>query len=202
MMSTRVRIGAGILLVSCSGCGLRDPEDTAGAELRWDARHTQKPLAISGDGLTLSWDQDSDTKYQPIWLGSQTTARLSSGVFTWDFQIKSLASQQIGVGLMLEPADWGFFGYLGASSTAWSYDAYEGAIVTATEAIHSGLPVIREAGTVRVRLDLRHNYEFKFIVDGTETPTVSLPKGSVVIPAGCLLRKGQIVTIGNFQKLE
>jgi hypothetical protein len=203
-MSIRMvsRLAAGVLVVSCNGCAPRDPAATDSTDMRWDAGRTQKPLAISADGLTLSWEQDADTKYQPSWLGSETTARLSGGVFTWDFQIKSVASRQIGVGLMLDPADWGFFGYLGASNTAWSYDAYEGAIVTATEAVHSGLPAIRERGTVGVYLDLKHKYEFKFIVNGTETPTVPVPKGSTVIPAACLLRKGQIVTIGNVRRIE
>jgi len=27
--------------------------------VRWDGQHTQKPLTISEDGLTLSWDTDS-----------------------------------------------------------------------------------------------------------------------------------------------
>jgi len=159
-------------------------------------------LAISNDGLTLSWERDSDSKYQPIWLGSQTTARLSDGVFAWDFIINAVASRQIGVGLMLEPPNWGFFGYLGASDTAWSYDAYEGAVVTATEAIQSGLPTISTSGMVSVYLDLKHTYEFKFIVDGTDSALVSLPRGSTVIPAGCLLRKGQIVTLSRLRRIE
>lgn len=200
MISIALRIGAGMLFLWCFGCA--SANRTPSMEMKWDPRHTQQPLAISNDGLTLSWERDSDSKYQPIWLGSQTTARLSDGVFAWDFIINAVASRQIGVGLMLEPANWGFFGYLGASDTAWSYDAFEGAVVTATEAIQSGLPTISKSGTVSVYLDLKHKYEFKFIVDGTDTPPVSLPRGSTVIPAGCLLSKGQIVTLSGLRRIE
>jgi len=166
--------------------------------LRWDEQHTQKPLTISKDGLTLSWDSDS----KAAWLGSQTTGRLSDGVFTWDFNIDEIAERQIGVGILLDPPDWGFFGYLGAGKHAWSYDPFEGAIVTETKAIHSKLPKIGKRGTVSVRLDLKTKNECVFIVDGKETPAISLPQGAVVIPAACLLKKGQVVTLANLKRLE
>jgi hypothetical protein len=166
--------------------------------LRWDEKHTQKPLTISKDGLRLSWDSDS----KAVWLGSQTTGRLSGGVFTWDFKIEEIAERQIGVGILLDPPDWGFFGYLGAGKNAWSYDAFEGAIVTEEKAIHSGLPKIRKSGTVSVRLDLKTKNECVFIVDGKGTPAISLPQGAVAIPAACLLKKGQVVTVANLKRLE
>ena len=166
--------------------------------LRWDRRNTQEPVTISSDGLTLSWETDE----QFAWLGSQTTGRLSSGLFTWDFRIDSIAQRQIGVGIMLDPPDWGFFGYLGAGKNAWAYDAFEGAIVTETEAIHKGLPTIRDSGTVSVWLDLKTKNEFVFIVDGVETPTIRLPAGAVAIPAACLFKRGQVVTLANFRRVE
>jgi hypothetical protein len=166
--------------------------------LRWDQSHTQKSLVISGDGLTLSWESDS----RAVWLGSQTTGRLSNGVFSWDFKIEDIAEFQIGVGILLDPPDWGFYRYLGAGKNAWSYDAFEGAIVTEEEAIHSGLPKIQKSGTVSVLLDLKKANRCLFIVDGVETPAISLPPGAVVIPAACLLKKGQIVTLANFKRLE
>jgi hypothetical protein len=173
--------------------GATDPQS-----LRWDENHTQKPLTISKDGLTLSWNSDS----KAAWLGSQTTARLSKGVFTWDFKIEEIAERQIGVGILLDPPNWGFFGYLGAGKNAWSYDAFEGAIVTEEEAIHSGLPKIGKSGTVSVRIDLKRKNECVFIVDGKETPAISLPQGAVVIPAACLLKKGQVLTLANLKRLE
>jgi hypothetical protein len=166
--------------------------------LLWDRSHTQEPLTISGDGLTLSWDGDK----QFAWLGSQTTGRLSGGVFSWDFRINAIAERQIGVGIMLDPPDWGFFGYLGAGKNAWSYDAFEGAIVTEEEATHKGLPTVRDGGTVSVRLDLKDNYECVFVVDGVATPAIRLPAGAVVIPAACLLKRGQSVTLANFRRVE
>jgi hypothetical protein len=166
--------------------------------LLWDRAHTQGPLTISGDGLTLSWDSEK----QFAWLGSQTTGRLSGGVFAWDFRINSLAERQVGVGIMIDPPDWGFFGYLGAGKNAWSYDAFEGAIVTETEATHKGLPTVRGSGTVSVRLDLKTKNECVFVVGGVEAPAIRLPAGAVVIPAACLLKRGQSVTLANFRRVE
>src|SRR5437016_8100357 len=144
--------------------------------MRWDRQNTQEPLTISNNGLTLSWKSDlKGDLLQPIWLGSQTTARLSNGIFWWDFDIESIADHQIGVGILLEPPDWGFFGYLGAGKNAWSYDAFEGAIVTETKAIHSGLPTIRKRGNVTVHLDLKKKNECVFVVNGVRTPAISLP---------------------------
>jgi hypothetical protein len=54
--------------------------------------------------------------------------------------------------------DMGFFGYLGASSTAWSYDPSSGDIVTSTESIAGGLPRIVDAGLVELELDLKRDH--------------------------------------------
>lgn len=109
---------------------------------------------------------------------------------------------QIGVGIMLDPPDWGFFGYLGAGKNAWAYDAFEGAIISETEAIHKGLPAIRESGTVSVSLDLKTKNEFVFIVDGVAAPAIGLPAGAVVIRAACLLKRGQVVTLAHFRRVD
>ena len=140
-------------------------------DMRWDPEQTKKELTISENGSTLSWQNDS----QAIWLASQTTARLKSGIFTWDFEIEELANRQIGVGIMLDPPDWGFFRYLGAGKNAWAYDAYEGAIVTETEAIYSGLPKFTDNGTVSIRLDLLNEHKCVFSVNGVATPAINLP---------------------------
>jgi len=91
---------------------------------------------------------------------------------------------------------------LGAAKNAWSYDAFEGAIVTEEEAIHKDLPKIQSSGTVSVRLDLKEKNQCVFIVDGMKTPAISLPRGAVVIPAACLLKKGQVVTLANLKRVE
>jgi hypothetical protein len=166
--------------------------------LRWDEGKTDKFLTITNEGRTLSWVTDRHA----AWVGSPTTGRLSGGVFTWDFKIEEIAGRQIGVGILLDPPDWGFFGYLGAGKNAWSYDAFEGAIVTEENAIHSGLPKIAQAGTVSVRLDLKRKHQCVFVVDGVETPAIPLPPRSVVIPAACLLKKGQVVTLANMERSE
>lgn len=179
--------------------------DTDPTPMRWDEQHTQEPLTISNDGRTLFWVSDtrrSGEKYDPAWLGAQSSAWLSNGIFAWDFKIESLARSQIGVGFLLDPPDWGFYGYLGAGKNAWAYDAFDGAIVTETRAIHAGLPTIWEYGTVAVHLDLTKNHEYVFAVNGVDTPPIPLPRAAVIIPAACLLKKGQVVTLANFERLE
>jgi len=52
-----------------------------------------------------------------------------------------------------------------------------------------------------VRLDLVNENAFMFIVDGVETPAVQLPAGAVAIPAACLLKRGQVVTLANFKRV-
>src|SRR5262249_49082317 len=116
--------------------------------------------------------------------------------------IDSIAGRQIGVGIMLDPPDWGFFGYLGAGKDSWAYDAFEGAIMTETKAIHTGLPTITDSGTGSVRLRLKIKNEVVFSVCGVETPAIHLSAGVVVIPAACLLKRGQVVTLANFKRLE
>ena len=72
-------------------------------EIKWDPENTQRSLHISEGGLVISWKK----KTRAVWLGSQTTARLKSGFFSWDFEIESLQEAQIGVGLMVDPRDLG-----------------------------------------------------------------------------------------------
>ena len=164
----------------------------------WDRSHTSDPLTISADGLTLSWIGDDEF----AWATSPTTGRLSGGVFAWDFRIDRIAERQIAVGIVLDPPNWGFFGYLGAGRNAWSYDAFEGAIVTETKAIHTQLPTVRDGGTVSVRLDLESKHECVFVVGGVDTPAIKLPPDAVVIPAASLLKRGQSVTLANFRRVQ
>jgi len=188
-----------VAIICLAGCIKQQTLKTTEEEImKWDKDNTQFYLTISDDGLTLSWDKDVGA----VWLGSQTTAKLKDGIFRWDFNIEAIADRQIGVGIMIEPPDWGFFGYLGAGRGAWAYDAYEGAIVTETKAVHSNLPKIFGSGIVSVVLDLKKKYSCTFIVNGKETPSISLPQGRTIIPAACLLKKGQKVRIEHSEKIE
>lgn len=85
------------------GCGRDElrPSQPGVVNMKWDPEQTQDDLTISADGLTLSWKNEA----KAAWLGSQSTARLRSGIYTWDFEIKELANRQIGVGIMLDPPD-------------------------------------------------------------------------------------------------
>ncbi|CAF1041583.1 unnamed protein product [Didymodactylos carnosus] len=134
------------------------------------------------------------------WIPVQTRDSLSSGVYSIDFQINQLCSKQLGVGFLLAPADWGFFGYLGASERAWAYDPYEGAIVNATNAIYTDLPKIEQQDDiVTLQLHLKEECKAIFIVHNIQTPTIHLPKNSAVLPAACLLEHGQKITLTNFK---
>jgi len=192
--SKMVIIIAVICMISCIEQQAVTKEET----MRWDNENTQSYLTISDDGLTVSWDKD----FEAAWLSSQTTARLKDDIFKWDFNVQAIADRQIGVGIMTEPPNWGFYGYLGAGKGAWSYDAYQGAIVTETRAVHSNLPNFSKNGVVSVILDLKENYTCTFVVNGQETPSINLPEGCTIIPAACLLKKGQKVRIENFEKVR
>ena len=189
--------GVVLAMAAFAACTSTGPEP-GGMEMEWDRTNSQQDLAISDDGLTLSWRTDSEA----VWLCSQTTGRFTGGNYSWDFAIESIAQRQIGVGIMLDPPDWGFFRYLGAGTGAWAYDAYEGAIVTKTEAIHSDLPKFQETGIVTVRLNLTDVNTCTFVVNGEETPAIELPAGATIIPAACLLKKGQVVTIRDLRRID
>ena len=80
-----------VFLVGCNGAGRsKDSSANTGTSepqnakivggnaadspaLRWDEQNTQKPLTISREGLTLSWDSAEKL----AWLRSQTTGRLA-----------------------------------------------------------------------------------------------------------------------------
>jgi tetratricopeptide (TPR) repeat protein len=168
--------------------------------LVWAADATKRPLSISADGATLSWDVAS-AGMRPACLGSEAKARLECGQFRWELEIE-LKGHQIGVGILISPPDWGVFGYLGAGRNAWAYDAYEGAIVTETVAIHSNLPRFTGSGIITVDLDLLANHTCTFAVNGAATPPIALPPDSTVIPAACFLAVGQRARLRRFEILR
>lgn len=152
-------------------------------------------------------------KYPPAWVPASTRARLHSGSFGWDFVIDELAGRQLGIGFMLlwvtgleEPRfgpDWGFLGYLGSSASAWSYDPSTGDVVSNTNSIQGGLPRVADgrSGVVSVRLKLPRDAAGTgwFSMSGAESRSIALPEGSVVLPAACLLRESQKVSLSSLR---
>lgn len=175
----------------------------------WDADHNGDLLTISNEGRTIGWGprkpEYAGQFYPPSWVPASTRARLHSGRFRWDFSIDELAGAQLGVGFLLlwnVGPDWGFYGYLGSSTTAWAYDPSTGDVVNATESIQGGLPKLAagQTGVVSVRLNLprmAHGTAW-FSVGGTESRPIELPEGAVVLPAACFLSESQQVSLSGF----
>ena len=170
-----------------------------------DRRNEDSPLRFTNDHCTVEWA----TPPQLAWVPVSTKAKLHSGKWSLEFHVESMQKRQIGVGFLLDwniGPNWGFFGYLGSSSSAWSYDPSTGDIVSATESIHGHLPKFNgDSGVIGLEVDLPVNEKgkFTFIIDGIRTPTKELQNsGAVVIPAVCLLSIRQRVTIKNLVRLD
>jgi hypothetical protein len=183
-------------------------------EVLWDPAHNSDRLTVTGGGLTIEWDgsKDKEGEMTPSWIPASTRLFLHSGKFSLDFKIDEMGERQIGVGFMIQltdgvnvGSDWGFFGYLGSSSTAWSYDPSTGDVVTATESIEGGLPKFENgrSGVVQMHVSLPRQEAglAKFIVNGVESKPIPLPEGAVVLPAACFLKTGQRITLMNFNHL-
>jgi hypothetical protein len=184
-------------------------DESAVGSCEWSRDHNAELLSVSSDGLTIEWGsrkpENTAKHYPPAWVPASTRLQLHSGTYRWDFVVREMARAQIGVGFMLlwdVGPDWGFFGYLGASSTAWAYDPSTGDVVCDTESIQGGLPKFADGrtGIVSLHLDLpRHDVgSARFRVNGTETRAIPLPAGAVVLPAACLLKETQRVTLAGF----
>jgi hypothetical protein len=93
---------------------------------------------------------------------------------------------------------------LGASSAAWSYDPSTGDVVTRTASIEGGLPRFADRCTGRVSVELALPRQGagrgRFVVDGTASSWIGLSEGAVVLPAACLLRETQRVTLAQFER--
>lgn len=173
-------------------------------EVRWNIEHNKNSLNFSNNNQTVEWNPENG---MIAFLPATTALHLHSGTFVWDFKIEEMSSAQIGIGFMLSwemgLLDWGFFGYLGAGVTAWSYDPSTGDVVSATKSIQGGLPKFESgrSGIVSVELNLPRDAKGtgKFIVNGVESNAIDLPTGSVVVPAACLLAEKQKITIENFK---
>eukprot|EP01117_Protostelium_nocturnum_P020595 TRINITY_DN934_c0_g1_i1.p1 TRINITY_DN934_c0_g1~~TRINITY_DN934_c0_g1_i1.p1 ORF type:complete len:239 (+),score=55.69 TRINITY_DN934_c0_g1_i1:154-870(+) len=180
------------LLVSSSIPPLRSP-----LHLTWKTDKVSQFLTLSEEDTTVQYTSNDAAAWVPI----QSKERLHSGRFLLKFDIQNIGDGQIGVGFLLDwnvGVDWGFFGYLGSSSTGWSYDPKTGDIVSSTESISGGHPKFdAENGTVAVEFNLPRDKDgtATFIVKGERIAPVELSKGAVVAPAACLFRKGQKVSM-------
>lgn len=184
-------------------------------EALWNSDHNNHRLTVTDGGLTIEWDMSKDKEGEttPIWIPASTLLMLHSGKFSLDFEIDEMAERQIGVGFMIQltdgvnkGGDWGFFGYLGSSNTAWAYDPSTGDVVTATESIEGGLPKFENgrSGVVQLHFSLPRQEAgvAKFLINGVESKPIPLPVGAVILPAACFLKTGQRITLRNFNRLS
>ena len=133
-------------------------------------------------------------------------AQLGCGfLLDWSTPLPSLGSAApVGPGVRVGPGypDWGFYGYLGSSTSAWSYDVSSGDLVFDTESVLTGLPRLAPdtANATLVmcaELPRDGNGQVTFALDGAPpSPPLVLPRGAVLIPAAVLLADGQQVSLG------
>lgn len=175
----------------------------------WDSCFNTQDLEYSANGLAAVWrqrQQEPGDVGPRLWVPVQSRARLHSGDFRWNFLVKNMAGAQLGVGFMLDwtvGPDWGFFGYLGSSSSAWAYDPSSGDVVLATRSIEGGLPTFPSGeGVVTVEAHLPRQADglARFLVNGVASGAVWLPPGAVLVPAACFLEVGQQVTLGPLKR--
>lgn len=177
-------------------------------KLAFSSKNIDPIISISNNDQTIEWT--SDLTY--AWVGVETELLLYNGSFSLDFQVESMKNYQLGVGFLLAwdigngeiSFDWGFYGYLGSSDSAYAYDPSTGDIVQNTQSIKGNLPKLeKDSGLITLVLNLpaKEKGEAWFVIDGVQTPKIELPVGAVVKPAACLLRKGQKITLNNFVEI-
>lgn len=176
----------------------------------WNREHNADLLTVSQDGRVVEWEKGkrkNEGKLPPAWVPASTRLRLHSGRYRWDYIVENMGPAQIGIGFMLlwdVGPDWGFFGYLGASPSAWAYDPSTGDIVRNTKSIEGKLPRFAngKGGVVSVELDLPRRTEgsARFLIGGASSQAIKLPEGAVVLPAACLLKESQRVTLAMFER--
>lgn len=178
-------------------------------EFAWDSTLNTNDLLYSEQGLRATWQQEhmAPGDVAPrIWVPVQSLARFHSGDFSWEFQVEHIGDAQIGIGFMLDwtiGPDWGFYGYLGSSSSAWAYDPTSGDVVIDTRSIEGGLPVFSSGqGLVRVEAHLPRERAglVRFVIEGRNSQAIELPEGAVLVPAACFLGLGQTVILQNLSR--
>lgn len=183
------------------------PEGELGV-FAWDCTLNTGDLEYTESARRALWKQRVPGGVGPrLWVPAQSLARLHSGEFGWEFHIQGMGGAQIGVGAMLDWSigpDWGFYGYLGSSTSAWAYDPSTGDIVCDTRSIEGGLPVLDGQGVVTVKASLPRDEPgtLRFQIDGKSSRPVQLPPGSVLVPAACFLEVGQSVTLANLKSVS
>jgi hypothetical protein len=173
----------------------------------WDPTHNDDLLTVSNAGRTVEWGPRKPAYrgilYPPAWVPAKTLLLLHSGDFCVDFIVDEMASAQIGLGFLLAYQggllDWGFFGYLGAGCDAWAYDPSTGDVVNETKSIQGGLPKFLDGRTGVVSLELELPRDGaglgRFRTQRQNSRAIALPSGAVVVPAACLLKESQRVTL-------
>lgn len=174
----------------------------------WDCTLNTGDLEYTESARRALWKQRVPGGVGPrLWVPAQSLARLHSGEFGWEFHIQGMGGAQIGVGAMLDWSigpDWGFYGYLGSSTSAWAYDPSTGDVVCDTRSIEGGLPVLDGQGVVTVKASLPRDEPgtLRFQIEGKSSRPVQLPPGSVLVPAACFLEVGQSVTLANLKSVS
>lgn len=169
-------------------------------ELAWNQQLNTHNVLYSDDGLAATWkDAPIRGLGQRLWVPLESQTFLNSATLAWDIGVAGLGEAQLGVGFMLlwdVGPDWGFYGYLGASHSAWAYDVTTGDVVVGTNSIEGGLPTVREGlVTVEVHLPRSGPNWARFVVQGVASKPIALPEASIVVPAACLFFIGQKVTL-------
>lgn len=176
-------------------------------KLAFSSKNIDPIISLYNNDQSIEWT--SNESY--AWVGVETELVLYNGSYSLDFRIESMQNYQLGVGFLLAwdmgngeiSYDWGFYGYLGSSPSAYAYDPSTGDIVQNTKSIKGNLPKLEKgSGLIALVMNLpeKEKGEAWFVVDGVATSKIELPVGAVVKPAACLLRKGQKITIDNFVK--
>jgi hypothetical protein len=175
-------------------------------QFAWDTTLNIHDLEYRAEGLCATWKQlymAPGAVAPRIWVPVQSLARLHSGDFRWSFRVADIGEGQIGVGFMLDwtiGPDWGFYGYLGSSSSAWAYDPTSGDVVIGTRSIEGGLPVFENGHgvvTVEAHLPREESGLVRFLVDRRSSNAIELPVGAVLVPAACFLSVGQTVILAD-----
>ena len=167
---------------------------------------SNKILTITNNNKTIEWQHDKHLKQKFHWQTIETSLKLHSGIYSIDFQIEKMSHKKIGIGFLLlwnKGVDWGFYGFLGSSSSSFSYDPSVGEIISQSRPIKDNLPKFEgDSGEISIEFHLPRkgeNCSASFRVNGVRTPPITLPHSSVVVPAVCLLNPNQKISISSFR---
>lgn len=175
-------------------------------KVEWNTKHNDDFLIFSNENKTMHWNPKAENA---TFLPATTSLHLHSWEYLLDFKIEKMWNRQIAVGFMLLWDNWlldrGLYWYLWAWWSAWAYDPSTGDVVSATQSIQWWLPKFEDwdSWTITIELNIPRDWEWtgRFIVNGIKSWLIRLPIWSVIVPAACLLKKEQKITIENFKKI-